>query len=421
MAPLPTGVETVHRRCHVRYKKQAAKDLLRHIIEEKRRHGAHTAVVCYHNQDYFDPELFDLYREANVWVELDLQSTDPGVLAGIGRAKWSIDSFDRHLAAFREHEVPTTRASDVIVGLPGDRLSSFLESADLLLRRGMAVTLYEASVIPNTRMARSAVEDGTVFSAVPPRLVLRNRTFPVHEMVAARLVGYGLKFFRHYPRTAQLLWRHGFSRPVDLCRRIGNLVEQRHAQRDTALPPSADELLVTLLEDLRAEDWLRLLSHDLFRLESAAARLTLSPRQPMPTAPVPAPPSISDRSWTSMRLRYRREDIEEARIEHRLESVLTRWDAMGELPSEEFWKCLPARCEPMVALVYLDGAHTRIWTVDECLTYQLLVRCSGHFSVSECLANLANAGRDVRPPELAAVRETLSGLIRLGVLECPAD
>lgn len=87
------------------YKKAWAKDILRHIVDLKEITGARTAFIGYHNQDFYDEELFELYRDAGFFPEIDLQSTNPAVLNKLGRGKWAPESFERHRAAFRAHGV----------------------------------------------------------------------------------------------------------------------------------------------------------------------------------------------------------------------------------------------------------------------------------------------------------------------------
>ncbi|MGZ8937482.1 MAG: B12-binding domain-containing radical SAM protein, partial [Halobacteriota archaeon] len=206
------------------FKKAAAIDLLEHIVSEKRRLGANTQFVLYHNQDFFDPYLFDLYREAGVSIEVDLQSTNRDVLNRLGRGRWHTDSFDRHLTAIREQRIPTTGGADLIIGIPGDDLESFQESVDFLLRREMQVRLYQGSILPDTGWSRSIKQDGTVFSPLPPRAILKNDSFSLRDMITARLIGHGTDFFNNFPRTAGVLWRRWFKRPVDLCRVVGESV-----------------------------------------------------------------------------------------------------------------------------------------------------------------------------------------------------
>ncbi|HEY0514045.1 MAG TPA: radical SAM protein [Thermoanaerobaculia bacterium] len=406
------------------YKKQLAKDLLRHIVEEKRRHGARTGIVCYHNQDFYDPELFELYREADVSVEVDLQSTSREVLTRVGRMKWYVDSFDRHLDAFRQQAVPTTGSSDLIIGLPGDRLSSFAESVDFLLRRNLKLNLYQTCMIPDTPMSRSAREDGAVFSPIPPRAVFRNGTFPVHEMVAARLIGHGVDFFRRYPKTARLLWHLGFERPVDLCQRLGELLWQRYElmygeshSSDTALAAEQDRI-AEVLPELCPRAWLLPIARDLFRLEGAAARLGARDR-PVLAGSVEVPPR--DESWLDARPRFRREAVEEVSLRYRVDRALNLWNRTGEVPPEESWRGLAE--EPTVALAYLrEGGRITYRMIDQDFTHPLLLRFSGYFSVAACLDNLSPDGRF---QDLSTLWDRLAGLAQAGLLEpglaCPQE
>ena len=400
------------------YKKKMAKDILRHIIEEKRRYGARTSIVCYHNQDFFDAELFDLYREAEVSIEIDLQSTNREVLTKVGRAKWDIDSFDRHLAAFRDHNVPTTGSSDLMIGLPGDHISSFADSVDFLLQRGMKVNLYQTSMIPSTPMSRRVAEDDIVSSSIPPRAVFKSRSFPVGEMVAARLLGHGVNFFRHYPRTAHLLWSQGRGRPVDLCRRIGNLMWERYRQmygdehpHDTAVAEH-QERVESLLDDLCPDEWLRPVVGDLFSLEAAFARL---PAQTAGLLPAVARGFADDDAWLGARPRYRREAVEEVHLDYRVDQAFHHWHLTGTAPAAELWRDLARERDPMIALVYpqADG-YKGFSLVDEALAYPLLLRFSGFFSVAECLDNLAS---NWRKQELGPLREMLSCLLVAGVID----
>jgi hypothetical protein len=404
------------------YKKQLAKDLLRHIIDEKRHYGAQTGIVCYHNQDFYDPELFDLYREAGVSVEVDLQSTDKEVLTRVGRVKWYVDSFDRHLEAFRDHAVPTTGSSDLIIGLPGDRLSSFAESVDFLLRRGLRLNLYQTCMIPDTPMSRTAQQDGAVFSLIPPRAVFKNGTFPVHEMVAARLIGHGVDFFRRYPKTANLLWcQGGFERPVDLCQRLGHLLWERYElmygeshSSDAALA-AEQERIAEVLDELCPHEWLLPIVRDLFRLEAAASKFGVQDRNGLSRPILTASFEVYPRgeSWLEARPRFRREAIEEVRLQYRIDRVLNLWNRTGEVPLEEAWRSLARG--PMVALVHLrEGDRITYRMIDQDFTYPLLLRLSGYFSISECLDNFS---QNWRSQDLSPLWEMLSGLAQTGLLE----
>lgn len=404
------------------FKKQLAKDILVHICGEKRRFGATTKIVCYHNQDYYDPELFELYRKADVSVEVDLQSVDKGVLTQVGRAKWYTDSFDRHLAAFREQGVPTTGAADLIIGLPRDRLASFTRSVDFLLERGMNVNLYQTSIIPDTPMSRSIEADGTVFSDIAPRAVFRNCTFSTQEMVTARLMGHGVDFFARYPKVAQLLWRRGFTRPSEFCQRLGQLLWDEHelmygeSHTNDAVLADAQALLLDILPQLCADEWLLPVVRDVFRIEAAASLMV---RPPENTA---APPVLrrraecyaADDRWLAERPRFRREAVASVPIRHRVDRQLKVWTQTGQMPPDPVWKDLPV--DPAVALVYLAARRSPSYrVVDAEVTHALLERFTGHFSVAECLDNVV--GGAWRGEDLSPIRDTLSGLACAGFIE----
>lgn len=424
------------------FKKRLAKEILQHIVTEKARTGARTDIVCYHNQDFYDAELFELYREAGVTVEVDIQSTDRAVLDRVGRGKWFIDSFDRHLGAFAEHRVPTSGAADLMIGLPLDRLETFEASVDFLLRRRMRVNLYQTSIIPLTPMGGTLDEDGTVFAPLAPRSVLSNATFPVGEMVTARLIGHGVDFFRLFPKTARLLWRlgrehAGLGRPVDLCRRFGELIWERTElmfgeshTHESVLAGDVD-VIAPLLETLCPQPEALAPLLELFAIEKAAGlvaprdvagerdggRAVLESSGPMPAA------------WLEATLRYRRRQVEEVPVTYRIDRLIAAVDGtVGEGaafgPSDQFsdgldpdppaveWEEL--RCPaPWVALVYRKGPrHSGYRMVDRQLTHALLVRMHGYFSVGECLLNLL--GPAWPRHDLEPLRRTLESLMEAG-------
>src|SRR5262249_46832436 len=97
-----------------------------------------------------------------------------------------------------------------------------------LLRREMWSKFWWGCIVAECGLFRSIKEDGTVFSPAPPRAILKNDTFPLRDMITARLIGHGTDLFNSFPRTAGLLWRGWFKRPVDLCRAVGEVVFHNH-------------------------------------------------------------------------------------------------------------------------------------------------------------------------------------------------
>jgi radical SAM superfamily enzyme YgiQ (UPF0313 family) len=401
------------------FKKQIAKDLLRHIIDEKRRYGAQTSIVCYHNQDFYDPELFDLYREAEVSVEVDLQSTSKEVLTRVGRAKWYTDSFDRHLEAFRKHKVPTTGGADLIIGLPRDNETTFTDSVNFLLQRGMHINLYQTSIIPSTPMSRSIEEDGIVYSETPPRAVFKNATFPVQEMVRSRLIGHGVDFFKRYPKTAALLWKQKFERPVDFCSHLGQLIWSRYglmygeSHTHDAVLAEKQDLIAELLPELCPKEWLLPIVTEIFKLETAASKLCYPVTG---SAPILRRTDVSlpqNDTWLDVRPRFRSEAVETIRFRYRLDKILNEWGRTNEVPPEDALRNLER--EPSIALLFLAGwRSTSHIIINSEVVYQLLLRFSGHFTIAACLDSFT---RGWRIQNLAPLRERLTWLAQAGVIE----
>jgi radical SAM superfamily enzyme YgiQ (UPF0313 family) len=396
---------------------QTAKDILKHIITEKQRYLSNTEIVCYHNQDFYDHELFDLYREANLSVELDLQSINEQVLERLGRQRWSTQNFERHLQSFGEHQVKTTGATDLIIGLSGDCLSSFEESIDFLLRRGINIGLYQTSIIPGTRMSQSIEADGIVYSNTAPRSVFKNATFPVPEMLAARLIGHGVDFFLRYPYTAQALWRLNSERPVDLCKHIGqkiwgkfDLMYGETWQYSSVLTGMQDAIEAIVGEICRVSGLASVIT-ELFRLEAAMSKVARPEPGVMVSVVRPVPMSFFNENWIKESLRFRRELIEVVTLKYRVDRLLDILKT-GEFPATEMWRLEE---DSVVALVYLfEDGQSNYQIIDRDITLELLERFNGYFTVEECLDNFV--GRIWREKDMSPLWETFSNLAKSGLV-----
>jgi hypothetical protein len=390
------------------YKKRSAIELLEFIVAEKRRLGASTTFSVYHNQDFDDPRLFTLYREAGVVVEIDLQSTNQQVLTKLGRGRWTTEVFDRQLATVRAEHVPTTGAADLIIGIPGDDLTSFENSVDYLLRRRLRVNLYQASILPDTAWARTARTEGVVSSPVPPRAILQTARFPLRDMIAARLIGHGTDLFNSFPRTADILWRAWFARPVELCRAIGEQVfiahelmygeSHQYAWSMAGWLAALPDVIRTLCPDARAAEILI----DLMRFEGALAAARWS-KGWTPTPPLR--PSVSEgANWRAARPRFRSEAVERVELRWPVGALAAAWDTEPDL-------AILDRLRPMphAVLVCGDARHVAI---DLGLTDRLLRRLNGYFSVEEALGTMHVVLADRSP-----LWELLSTLAAIGILE----
>lgn len=368
------------------FKKATAMALLEFIVEEKRRLGAHTRFSLYHNQDFFDPHLLQLYRDAGASIEVDLQSTNRDVLNRVGRGRWQTDSFDRHLTAIREKRIPTTGGADLIIGIPGDNLQSFEDSVDFLLRREMQVNLYQASILPDTGWSRSIKEDGTVFSPVPPRAILKNNTFPLRDMITARLIGHGTDLFNNFPRTAGILWRRWFPRPVDLCRAVGEIIFQNHGlmygeshQYDWVLGSyvhSLGDMIRNLCPDPKKAEILV----ELLAFEGALAAMTWAPGRERVS---PAKNwEVDGADWLAERPNFQRENVQRVGFRYRIHDLVLAWD---QDPGPDL---LDTVTEHDSAVLFYNDGCPRYFAIDLAVTDKILQRFNGYFSVNEVLDNL---------------------------------
>lgn len=396
------------------FKKNGAIELLEYIVQEKRRLGANTRFELYHNQDFFDKRLLDLYREAGVSVEVDLQSTNGKVLNRLGRGRWQTDSFDRHLTAMREQRVPTSGAADLIIGIPGDSLESFEESIDFLLRRQMRVNLYQASILPDTGWSRSVNADGTAFSPIPPRAILKNGTFSLRDMISARLIGHGTDLFNSFPRTATILWQRWYKRPVDLCRAVGELVFKNHGlmygeshQYDWVmgayLESLADLIRVLCPDAQKAEILVELLK---FEGALASARWGPGKDQLVPAANW----NVAGAEWLTERPEFRRGQVNRIGFNYRIHQLVLSWDAHPDLDLDAVTK------HPNAVLFFNDG-QPQYFAIDLAFTDRLLQRFNGYFSVDECLDNLGLRWDDMSPLWNVLSMLAVSGVLAPGYQE----
>lgn len=397
---------------------KTAKEILHHIIKEKNANGVNTYITCYHNQDFFDEELFELYHKACVTAEVDIQSTNENVLEKLGRKKWGVENYLRHVNAFRQHNVSTTGAADLIIGLPGDNLSSFEDSAGFLLNCGINVGIYHTSIIPGSSMAQTVKEDEVKCSSIPPRPVFCNSTFPVKEMITARLMGHGIDFIIRYPQTAKAVQFINTESPVEFCKRFGKAIWEKYDlmygetwQYSSRLAGMRKEIETTLAGMCNSERMTKILI-DLFRLEFALAESkfpetgdSIPPVQPVPAL------FFHKQDWTKESPRFQHEYIKQIPINYRVDHLyeLIKRNEYQTLQNGDIQKV------SAVILVYLGNkGEAEYQIIDKDITWQLLERFNGFFTVEECLDKLM--GDNWRGQSITSLTNTLTALANAGLI-----
>ncbi len=407
------------------YKLADAKQILRFIAEAKDRHGASTRVLCYHNPDYFDEELFDLYAKANVGVELDLQTTSPKVLQTLGRGRWGLGCFEKHLAAFEKFGVPSDRVADLILGFPGDNLEQFKQSLDDVISRGYNINVYHLSMLPGVSMERSASADGVTFSSIPPRDCFANNTFALSDVIRGRLLGHGVDLFRRAPKTAHALTKLLFGgRPSSLCEAFGQALWERyelmwgdkHSDYHTydSVIQGMDEKLKEVLAGLAASAPWRDALLQLLDLELAMSACAQSSEELLPITS-PWGGALPEVGWLNCRLRFDERKTVAMRLEYPIQKLLGRWQPDSEVPGEDAWRSL-VRGE-YVGLLYRPRLKTiEMRVVDSLFTYELMKRLNGYFSLSETLSAMLGEWqeKDVAPLRMFFNQALALGFIQTG-------
>jgi hypothetical protein len=122
--------------------------------------------------DMVTEHLAQLLSDAGICdVEIGLQSIHPDTIQRLGRTQ-HLDKFLRGACAMRERGIDTK--VDLIVGLPGDNLEKFKESARWVKQTGLDehIQLFCLSVLPGTYFREHAAELGLKFSPFPPYYLL---------------------------------------------------------------------------------------------------------------------------------------------------------------------------------------------------------------------------------------------------------
>ncbi len=131
-----------------------------------------------------DADLAEAFASIDSCLQIGLQSSDPAVLAKVGR------SFDpeRFAAGCRFlAETGAVYGFDLVYGLPGDTCDGFVRSLDFAVSlRPANLDIFPLAVLPGTALADEADSFGLVRDEAAPFLVRGNPTFPPTDLERAR-------------------------------------------------------------------------------------------------------------------------------------------------------------------------------------------------------------------------------------------
>ncbi len=200
------------------YKKSTAKDLLRFILAHK---DASQNVTFFPNLDYLDEELCRLMKEAGVYIETGIQTTNDDAYEYINR-KWDRKFLDSKIPLLQKYGLHSNN-QQLILGLPGDNINGFRNSIDYtVMTRPESISVFPFSVLPATgywkRRDEFAIKHEGEF-----RIVYESKTFTEEDMIRGGLITVGVKWFEHAPGLALRVIDMLGIRPCDLFERIGEV------------------------------------------------------------------------------------------------------------------------------------------------------------------------------------------------------
>jgi radical SAM superfamily enzyme YgiQ (UPF0313 family) len=189
--------------------RKRAKEILRHIVSINKDTDINTELRA----ELLDTELVELLEKAGVkFVEFGLQSTNLITAKNIGRAT-NLNEFESGIKLLEKSKIQYV--IQLIIGLPGDDLSSFKNSMDYVLNLAPdKLQAFDLQLLPGTVLYENADQYGMLFHLTPPHLVIQNKTFSYSDMMKAKQLSR--EAFLMYPRNYAILANLSELKPSEL-------------------------------------------------------------------------------------------------------------------------------------------------------------------------------------------------------------
>ena len=143
--------------------------------------------------EYLDEKLALLFSEITCSVQIGLQSGNPLVLRNINRTFNKEDFFDKILFL---HEAGAVYGFDLIYGLPGDSLESFLESLDFSLSMvPNHIDIFPLAVLKGTALYERADSFGIQYRDENPYTVISTPDFSAEDIKTASEIAGSFDLF----------------------------------------------------------------------------------------------------------------------------------------------------------------------------------------------------------------------------------
>jgi hypothetical protein len=135
--------------------------------------------------EQIDKNMADLFLHAGFSMfEIGLQSTNPKTLELMNR-RTDLSRFLKGTTLLKEREI--LPRIDLIVGLPGDTLDTFKQSADFIVKHDLFddIMVFPLSVLPGTDFRKNCKKLQLTFDDTPPYSIFHTPTFSQEEMLSA--------------------------------------------------------------------------------------------------------------------------------------------------------------------------------------------------------------------------------------------
>ncbi|MBA4369613.1 MAG: hypothetical protein C0403_18470 [Desulfobacterium sp.] len=135
--------------------------------------------------EQIDKNIADLFLHAGFSMfEIGLQSTNPKALELMNR-RTDLSRFLKGTTLLKEREI--LPRIDLIVGLPGDTLDTFKQSADFIAKHDLFddIMVFPLSVLPGTDFRKNSQKLQLTFDDTPPYSILHTPAFSQEEMLSA--------------------------------------------------------------------------------------------------------------------------------------------------------------------------------------------------------------------------------------------
>lgn len=216
--------------------------------------------VAFHAEvraEFVDEETADSLSKANfVYLEVGLQSRNRKALQNLNR-KTDLAKFKKGVSLLLDKGIKEVELQ-LIIGLPGDNLSSFLESLQFVLSLEPPLhSAFTLMLLPGTYLYQHRDKFRMKFHKQPPYYVLSNETFPFEEIMEAEMMANSLYVFtRFYKKTSSFLTKELGTDIFDLYKRWRTWMKDDAAllRKSYILNQGAQERFPRFVEDICNEN-----------------------------------------------------------------------------------------------------------------------------------------------------------------------